>query len=137
MNKFEISKSITPKGMLELFYQSVCSHSIGYGIISLDMEEMHRKEARASLLEKHGEDFYPCIEDIWTEILRLGKPLYYVEHDPYDDFSTTKTFWLCDLIDNFHLVEDWIINDFIEDKDDSDTHDSLLQCLLLGEIVYC
>lgn len=136
-NKFEISQSITPKGMLELFHQSVCSHSIGYGIICLDMEDMHRKEAKASLLEKHGEGFYPCIEDIWTEILRLGKPLYYVEYDEYDDTNTTKTFWLTDLLDNFHKVESYIITAFLNEEDDACTHDDFLQTLLLGEVVYC
>lgn len=124
--------------MLELFYQSVCSHSIGYGVICLDMEETDRKEAKASLLEKHGEDFYPCIEDIWTEILRLGKTLYYVEYDPYDDTATeSQPFGLSDLVDNFHKVESYIITAFLKEEDDACTHDDFLQTLLLGEVVYC
>jgi hypothetical protein len=130
-----------------LFWTALTSGSIGYGMVQLDCttskayEEAREcaKILKAGSVEKYVEgDYYLCSEDVLTEVFMAGN-LIVQEHDGFDDHTTSTPVQLEDLYHNLDKMQEdaaWILEEFARGDDDSDTHDSFLQCLLLGEIVY-
>ncbi len=136
-----INPTITRDGMLNLFWDALCGGSIGFGSVSLDCDKKTYDDARertAILKAANPSDYITgssvCYEDVMTEVLRAGGELYYMEYG-YDDENSRVAFDLDHLMDNFENVEPYILEQMMKDYD-SVTTDSLLQCLLLGEIVY-
>ena len=144
MNNYEITKklSITKNGMLDLFYDALCGGSIGFGCVTLDCEREVYDNARERvkiLKAENPEDYIVqgvCYEDVMTEVLRAGGKLFYMEYDSYDDQNNKVEFDLDHLMENFHSVEPWVMEQFLSGNFDSITTDNLLQGLLLGELVY-
>jgi hypothetical protein len=143
MSKFGITMNptITREGMIELFWDALCGGSIGFGSVSLDCDKKTYDDARerTAILKAASPSEYitgssVCYEDVMTEVLRAGDELYYMEYG-YDDENSRVAFDLDHLMDNFENVEPYILEQMLNDYD-SVTTDSLLQCLLLGEIVY-
>ena len=143
MSNYGITYGITRKGMLELFWDSICGGSIGFGNVSLDCDKRAYDEARerTAILKAANPSEYitgasVCYEDVMAEVLRAGGELYYMEYGYDDENSTAVAFDLDHLMDNFENVEPWIMDKMLSQNYDSIVTDSLLQCLLLGEIVY-
>lgn len=144
MSKFGITMNptITREGMLELFWDALCGGSIGFGSVSLDCDNKLYEDARerVKILKAASPSEYitgssVCYEDVMTEVLRAGDELYYMEYG-YDDENSRVSFDLDHLMDNFENVEAYVLEQFLSEDYDSITTDSLLQCLLLGEIIY-
>ena len=144
MSKFGITMNptITREGMLELFWDALCGGSIGFGSVSLDCDNKLYQDARerVKILKAASPSEYitgssVCYEDVMTEVLRAGDELYYMEYG-YDDENSRVSFDLDHLMDNFENVEAYVLEQFLSEDYDSITTDSLLQCLLLGEIIY-
>ena len=142
MNQYEITikPTITKDGMLNLFWDSICGGSIGFGSISLDCDTKLYEEARerTKILKAANPSEYltgasVCFEDVMTEVLRAGYSLKYVDNEEGDVTSFDLDHLMC----NFKNVEAHILEQFMSGDYDSITTDSLLQCLLLGEITYC
>lgn len=144
MSDYGITKTltITREGMLDLFCDALCGGSIGFGCITLDCEQEVYDAARERvkiLKAATPEDYIVqavCYEDVLTEVLRVGDKLYYMDYDSYDDLNNKVEFDLEHLMDNFHSVESWVMDQILSEDYDSVTTDNLLQGLLLGEIVY-
>ena len=137
-----MNPTITREGMLELFWDALCGGSIGFGSVSLDCDNKLYEDARerVKILKAANPDEYitgssVCYEDVMTEVLRAGDELYYMEYG-YDDENSRVSFDLDHLMDNFENVEAYVLEQFLSEDYDSITTDSLLQCLLLGEIIY-
>jgi len=142
MNQYEITinPTITKKGMLNLFWDSICGGSIGFGTINLECDAnlYFAASERVKILKAANPSEYltgdaVCFEDVMTEVLRAGHSLKYA--DNYEDDVTS--FDLNHLMRNFKNVEPHILEQFMSGDYDAVTTDSLLQCLLLGEITYC
>lgn len=131
-NDYGVSHKITKEGLLKMFYNCICSSSIGFGCIELDYDQKSYDDARNSL-RKDGN--HPCWEDVIVEMLRVGYRLAWIDVEE-DDFAKRHWFTLADLMDNFDNIEAHHLADMLGGGDDAVTHDSILQCLLLGEIVY-
>ena len=145
MSKFGITMNptITREGMLELFWDALCGGSIGFGSVSLDCDNKLYEDARerVKILKAANPDEYitgssVCYEDVMTEVLRAGHSLKYLEYYEEDDQNSGTEFDLDHLMDNFENVEAYVLEQFLSEDYDSITTDSLLQCLLLGEIIY-
>ena len=130
MNNYEITHTITKKGLLELVWLCFTSHSIGYGSVSIGSYEVDYQDAKKRLQAQNAQ---PCVEDIWVEILRSGKNLKMYDHEEEE----TTRFNLEGLMANFAKVDAWRLSQVINEEDDACTHDEILQCLLLGDVVYC
>lgn len=138
---------LTDENIYELFWNSLCSGSIGYGIVTLDCDSKEDYEAAREAVKilKAGSaedyvngDYYICSEDVWTQLLKMGK-LTFVEYDEWDDTNSYHRLSIEDMRDHLHDMqrnEPWILDDFAKGEDDGDTHDAFLQCLILGAIVY-
>ena len=143
MSNYGIKKTmtITEQGMLDLFCDALCGGSIGFGCITLDCESEVYDAARERvkiLKAENPEDYMfeaVCYEEVMTEVLRGGGKLYYMEYD-YDDQNNRVEFDLDHLMNNFHSVEPWVLDQILSENYDSITTDNLLQGLLLGELVY-
>ena len=139
---YEITYKITEQGMLNLFWDSICGGSIGFGNVSLDCENNLYEAARerVKILKAANPKEYitgttVCYEDVLVEVLRAGGELYYMEYG-YDDQNNKVVFNLDHLMDNFENVQPWIMEEMMSQDYDSVVTDSLLQCLLLGEVIY-
>lgn len=133
MNNYGMTYNITRQGMLDLFHTCICSGSIGFGSIHLDAGKEAYREARKRMTDKNPELFV-CVEDVLKQILFEGYELSW--YDVEDEDETKNSFGLEDLMNNFKNVEPHLISEVLSEQDDQVTHDSILQCLLLGEIVY-
>jgi len=135
------------EAILALFWNSLCSGSIGYGEVQLDCtsKEAYEEAQEAVKILKAGSpkeyvegDYYICSEDVWTQIFKSGN-LLVLQHAYEDDETYTMPITLEDVYGNLNemqINEDWILDDFAKGNDDGNTHDAFLQCLLLGEIIY-
>lgn len=129
--------------ILALFWTALTSGSIGYGCLSLDCStEAYHTAREAVRVSKGGEPDelrYICIEDVLTEVLRVGK-LRVLEYDGVDDSNNLiKEVGVEDLYGNLDKMQErepWILERFAKYEDDADTHDAFLQFVLLGDIVY-
>jgi hypothetical protein len=131
-NDYGVSHKITKKGMLKMFWTCMTSSSIGFGSLELDYDPTDYGNARKKLSAK-GDT--PCWEDVLVEMLRQGKKLAWFDVEE-EGLEERHWFTLDDLIDNFEDVNNYHLADLLAGGDDAVTHDSILQCLLLGEIVY-
>lgn len=139
--------SLTDEDILALFWTALTSGSIGYGYLSFDTDkESYNKAREAVMVRKAGSveafkasDAWLCVEDVWVEVLRLGK-LVVLEYDDVDDSNNPLgTFSVEDLYANVNKMQEeehWILDQFAKHQDDAITHDAFLQCVLLGEVVY-
>lgn len=131
-NDYGVSQKITREGLLKMFWTCLTSSSIGFGCIELDYDRNAYLEVSDELRKKEKDD---CWEDIVVEMLRQGYRLAWIDVEE-DDFAKRNWFTLDDLIDNFDNIESHHLADLLGGEDDAVTHDSILQCLLMGEIVY-
>lgn len=134
------------EAILALFWNSLCSGSIGYGEVDLDCtsKEAYDEAREAVKILKAGSpeeyvegDYYISVEDVWTQIFKAGNLI--VREYGHDDQTTSTPVTLEDVYGNLNemqINEDWILDDFAKGNDDGNTHDAFLQCLLLGEIIY-
>ena len=139
--------TLTDNDIYSLFWTALTSGSIGYGYITLDCDRKEDYDAarEAVMVRKAGSveefkssDAWLCSEDVWTELLKMGK-LTFVEYDSVDDTNSYHRPSLDTMRDHLHDMqrnESWILEQFAKYQDDRDTHDAFLQCLILGEIVY-
>ena len=130
-NDYGVSQQITKEGMLKMFWTCLTSSSIGFGCIELDYDRNAYFEVRDELREKGKSD---CWEDIVVEMLRQGYRLAWI--DVEDDQPERNYFTLAHLMDNFDCIESHHLADILGGMDDAVTHDSILQCLLMGELIY-
>lgn len=138
--------NLDDEAILALFWNSLCSGSIGYGEVQLDCtsKEAYDEAREAVKILKAGSPeeyleggFYISSEDVWTQVFKAGN-LIVLEYGA-DDQTTSVPVQLEDLYENLDSMqnnEPWILEQFAKGNDDADTHDAFLQCLLLGEIVY-
>lgn len=134
--EYGINITITKEGMADLFWTCITSGSIGYGALSLDCEKEVYTWARERLLDRNPNEMV-CYEDVYKEVLLNDGYILVNEYDEYDDTnSNIARMCLDDLVDNFKDVEPSLILDMVNGNDDMCTHDEILQCLFLGEVVY-
>ena len=127
----EIQSTITKEGLEELFVNCLCSWSIGYGTIKIDVADDHYAKAKAMLISEGEEQ--PCVEPIIGRALLLGYPLKVEDSYSGNNFEIT----LDEMHKNFGNIEYRHIKRMLNIEDDACTHDSILQTLILGEDTYC
>ena len=135
--------TLTDNDILALFWTALTSGSIGYGYLTLDTDKEIYNKAREIVKKNNNQDpdelGYVVIEDVWVEVLKMGK-LVVREYDDVDDTNNAiGCFGVEDLYHNVNEMqqnEHWILEQFAKYQDDAITHDAFLQYVFLGEIVY-
>ena len=135
--------TLTDNDILALFWTALTSGSIGYGYLTLDTDKETYNKAREIVKKNNDQDpdelGYVVIEDVWVEVLKMGK-LVVREYDDVDDTNNAiGCFGVEDLYHNVNEMQEnehWILEQFAKYQDDAITHDAFLQYVFLGEIVY-
>lgn len=130
----ELKLIATQEEKLKLVYDCLTTGlpTLALSSFELDYKETDYEAAKASLIAKNFEGTI-CIEDVQTEIIRMGKSLTFIDHEG-DGEKTRLNLKLINK--NWDKIRTREISDYLAENWDSDTADNMMQCLLFGEIVY-
>lgn len=132
---YEVRIQIADNDVPTLFRDCLCSGSVGFGALRLEYGSDAYAEAKESLLERRPEGDYGtlCWEDVITEMLRIGKTLTFID---VEDEETIYLVNLETIRKNVAKIEVHHLSAILNEQDDAITHDSILQTLIMGEIIY-
>jgi len=123
---------LTPKESEEFFHTALCCITLsGYGL-SLDYSMDAYKAAKESLKAKGNTNL--CREDVWMEILRIGKKLTVVDEE--GDGEYTRSIELKDVHEKVQNTPSSHLIDIKEDRDDAVTADCIIQTVFFDEIIF-
>lgn len=129
---YEVRFQISENEVLRLFRDCLCSGSVGFGALRIDFKDHDYAVAKKSLEQRHPERTIYW-ESVIAEIINLGQVLKFTDvEDEENIFLVNKK----SLQENSPKIELHHLNQMLNGSDDLVTHDSILQTLILGEIVY-
>jgi len=116
----------------EIFHSALCngaSYLSGYGF-SLDYPNEKYREAKESLNGKA----WPCREDIWVEILRIGGTLTLIDGENEGHYNSTIS--LNDVHERVEKSPLKHLMDMINENDDAITADVILQTVFFNDVIF-
>lgn len=129
---YEVRFQISENEVLKLFRDCLCSGSVGFGALRIDFRDEDYAAAKKVLKQQDPERTIYW-ESVIAEILNLGLILKFTDvEDEENIFLVNKK----SLQQNSSKIELQHLNQMLNGNDDAITHDSILQTLILGEIVY-
>jgi len=129
---YEVRVRVADHHVPTLFEDCLCSGSVGFGALRIEYSSDDYQEAKASYLKKN-EGKTPYWEAVITEILNIGLSLTFVD---VEDEDTKYKVNLETIRNNVPKIQFSDLNAMLNEEDDAITHDSILQTLIMGEIVY-
>lgn len=126
---------LTQQEAEEHFFNALCNgaHYIsGYGI-SIEPKEEDYEAAKQALSARLGDKQAICYEDVWMEILRMGKPLVMVDTEGAEE---PKFVYLKDVHERVAKTEPCHLWNAINEEDDAETADVILQTVFYGEVIF-
>jgi hypothetical protein len=123
--------------MLEVIHSALSNGGLtdlDYSGVEIDVSQSDYSEAKENLkkrLKRLGKESIITIEDVWVEILRMGKPLEFNDDGKSVSFDLNKAMSILDKEPAIRLILE-----FREGQDDSITGYNLLQYCLYGELIY-
>lgn len=129
---YEVRVSVADHHVPILFRDCLCSGSVGFGALRIEYSDDDYQEAKDSLLKKEPATT-PYWEAVITEILNLGRTLVFVDVEE-EEFKYRVN--LETIRKNVPKIQFSDLNAMLNEQDDAITHDSILQTLIMGEIVY-
>lgn len=131
---------LTKEESEKYFHNALCNIGglmRGYGL-EFDYKGNDYKNAKRSLQNKMDEGTIPkeviCTEDIFMEILRIGKPLKFVDVEGQGEY--TREILLKDVHDRVQKTPLGHLNDMINEQDDAITADVILQTVFFEDIIF-
>lgn len=131
---------LTKQEAEQFFYSALCNGMgmmAGYGI-QLDYKEKDYRVAKASLKSQMKDGTIEkkdiCLEDVWVEILRMGKELKFLNSE--DEDRKVVTVNLKDMYKRISKTPIRHLADMVTGDDDAYTADAILQTVFYGEILY-
>jgi len=129
---YEVRIQIADNDVPTLFRDCLCSGSVGFGALRLEYGSAAYAEAKESLRQRKPDETL-CWEDVITEMLRIGKTLTFID---VEDEEIIYLVNLETIRKNVAKIEVHHLNAMLNERDDGITHDSILQTLIMGEIIY-
>jgi hypothetical protein len=127
---------LTPQESEEHFFNALCngaSYIESYGI-SIEPKEKDYLAAKQSLKDKKGQvHTMLCYEDVWMEILRMGRPLIMVDNEGGQE---PKEVYLEDVHERVAKTEPRHLLNAINEEDDAETADVILQTVFYQEVIF-
>ena len=119
------------------FYNALCngSNMRYYGII-LDYADKDYTAAKKSLVAKQKKGELKsgiCQEDVWMEILRIGKKLTFIDEE---NGVGNKSITLKDVHSRVAKTPLNHLMDAVNENDDADTADAILHTVFYGEVIF-
>lgn len=129
--------TLTNQEAEKFFHSALCNGLTtlaGYGI-TIDYKAKDYQEARKSLRKKGTiENDAICLEDVWMEMLRIGKELKF--HNSEDEDRKVVSVDLNLMYKRLRKTPIRHLADMATGDDDSITSDAILQTVLYGEVLY-
>jgi len=125
----------------KIFFNALCNglhyfHQYG---VELDCDGVDYDNAKkeleknSKLADAWGSGGSICYEDIFMQVLKMGKPLQVIDHeDTIDNVSIT----LEDMYANIELTPFNHLNDMVQEQDDAITGDAILQSVFFKDIIF-
>lgn len=129
---YEVRIQIADNDVPTLFRDCLCSGSVGFGALRLEHGSDAYAEAKESLRQRKPDETL-CWEDVITEMLNIGKTLTFID---VEDEEIIYLVNLETIRKNVAKIEVHHLNAMLYEQDDAITHDSILQTLIMGEIIY-
>ena len=119
----------------DYFYRSLCN-SLGtfeQSGLELNAKPEDYEAAKESLKAKNPTNTI-CYEDVFMEVLRMGKKLYVKDIEGEGDNDSEVS--LADIHERMELVPQHNLMDMHEENDDAITGDCILQTIFFKEIIF-
>jgi hypothetical protein len=128
---------LTPQEAEKFYYNALCNgglNELHYAGIHFEYDKKDYKAA-SNQLKANGFKGTICLEDVWMEILRMGKTLKFVDVECDGEYSRNVTLDMVhknsEKLDGQHLL------DYVNENDDAVTAFLLLQAVMYdGEIIF-
>ena len=125
---------LTDEFKKEILFNSLCNglgQICSYYDLQWDVSETFYDEAKKELKEQKPNETI-CIEDILMKVLENGKSVKIV------DLENEETHYLRlkDSLFKMDKLPIWVINQFLDESDDSDSADVVLQICIFGEVIF-
>lgn len=126
---------LTEEKCIEFFYDALCNavgndYMDGYGL-TLECDDNDFKAAK-STIKQQGK--WPCLEDVWVQILKDGGELTMVDEEGDGDY--TRSITLDTVYEKMPEVPTKYLLEMEEGHDDADTADVIVQTIFFGEIIF-
>lgn len=126
---------LTPKESEEYFHNAMCN---GIGMLSnsgleFDYDDADYEEAKKSLKAKDSNQTI-CREDVWMEILRIGKKLRVNDIEGAGEY--TREITLKEVHERVQNTQINHLTDMIEENDDAVTADVILQRVFFDDLIF-
>lgn len=126
---------LTPKESEEYFFHALCN---GIGMLSnsgleFDYDDKDYDAAKKNLKAKDSNQTI-CREDVWMEILRMGKKLRVNDID--GDGEYTREITLKEVHERVQNTQLNHLQDMIDENDDAVTADVILQRVFFDDLIF-
>lgn len=124
---------LNKKDLDHIIHDAFCNSTGVYGAVQLSCKRDEYNEAKERLRARTNNMI--CKEDVWLEILHMGKTLYLVDQETEEKHSFNYDSIRSKLSsDNKHLVK--MIMESLSEHSDADTADNLIQYMVYGDIIF-
>lgn len=126
--------TLTKEESEKYFHNALCNglgQMGGYGL-QFDYEAADYAKAKKRLQAKGQTGI--CLEDVFMEILRMGKKLSFKDIEGDGDYDRSIT--LKDVHDRVQKTTPHHLVDMIDENDDADTADIILQTVFFEEVIF-
>lgn len=126
---------LTPQESEEMFHTALCnglSYISGYGL-TLEADEQDYKAASKKLKSEKPNEVI-CYEDVFLEVLRMGKPLSLIDEE--GDGDNNSTISLSDVHERVSQTPISHLTDMITERDDAETADVIIQTVFYQDIIF-
>jgi hypothetical protein len=125
---------LTDEFKKEILFNSLCNglgQICSYYDLQWDVSETFYDEAKKELKEQKPNEAI-CIEDVLMKVLENGKSVKII------DLENEETHYLRleDSLFKMDKLPLWVINQFLDESDDSDSADVVLQICIFGEVIF-
>ena len=125
---------LTDEFKKEILFNSLCNglgQICSYYDLQWDVSETFYDAAKKELKEQKPNETI-CTEDILMKVLENGKSVKIV------DLENEETHYLRlkDSLFKMDKLPIWVINQFLDESDDSDSADVVLQICIFGEVIF-
>ena len=125
---------LTDEFKKEILFNSLCNglgQICSYYDLQWDVSETFYDAAKKELKEQKPNETI-CIEDVLMKVLENGKSVKIV------DLENEETHYLRlkDSLFKMDKLPLWVINEFLDESDDSNSADVVLQICIFGEVIF-
>lgn len=127
--------NFTREEKLKVVYDCLCTGLPFFGAygLALDYDSKQYDHAKANL-KKNNPDMVICLEDVQTEMVRMGYDLVF--YDMEDDGAEAGRLNLKAIEGNWGEIRPDDITAWTQESYDAADADNIMQCIVFGKIVY-